>query len=83
MSRFLATLRTLLRETVLALIAQPSRPGATPEERAGKAAQAQRLRGAPAASAWDAVRQVGSELGKAALGQPTPRARRRENRSED
>lgn len=77
MRRVLRTFWTVLREVAFALSAQPSRPGASPAERANKAAQTERLRQAPEATLLDAARQVGAEGAKAALGQPTPAARRR------
>ena len=81
MRRVLTTFWSVLRELVLALVAQPSRPGATRAEREGKAAQAERLREAADATALDAARQVGAKMGKAALGQPTPYARRGREKS--
>ena len=81
MRRVLTTFWSVLRELALALVAQPSRPGATRAEREGKAAQAERLREAPDATPLDAARQVGAEVGKAALGQPTPYARRKREKS--
>lgn len=80
MRRILLTLRSVLRELAFALVAQPSRPGATRAERGGKAAQAERLREAPDATPLEAARQVGAEVSKAALGQPTPYARRKRER---
>ncbi|KQR15543.1 hypothetical protein [Deinococcus sp. Leaf326] len=80
MWRVVTTLWTVLRELALALMAQPSRPGATRPERDSKAAQAERLREAPDARLLDAARQVGAEVGKTALGQPTPAARRRKEK---
>lgn len=76
MRRVLTTSWSVLRELVFALAAQPGRPGATRAERDGKAAQAERLREAPDATPLEAARQVGAEVGKAAVGQSTPYARR-------
>lgn len=80
LTALLTALWSVLRELVFALVAQPSRPGATRAEREGQAAQAERLRDAPDATPLETARQVGAEVGKAAIGQPTPYARRRRER---
>lgn len=68
-----AALWNVLREVVLALIGQPSSPAPTRQERDTALAQREALRDAPATTtAWDAARQVGAEVGKVAVGQPTP-----------
>lgn len=64
MRRVLTTFWSVLRELVFALVAQPSRPGATRAERDGKAAQAERLREAADATALDAAWQVGAEMAR-------------------
>lgn len=73
-----SALWTFLRELLLALIGQPSRPGATRQEREAELAQQEALRDHPSpTTAWDAARQVGSEVGKAAIWQPTQAPRRK------
>ncbi|SEJ88715.1 hypothetical protein SAMN04488058_12911 [Deinococcus reticulitermitis] len=68
---------TFLRELFLALIGQPSRPGPTSQEREAELAQREALKERGPASAWDAARQVGAEVGKAAALQPTDAPRRK------
>lgn len=68
---------TFLRELFLALIGQPSRPGPTRQEQEAELAQREGLAERGPASAWDAARQVGAEVGKAAAWQPTDAPRRR------
>lgn len=68
---------TFLREMFLALIGQPSSPAPTQEERETARAQQQHLRQSGPASARDALRQVGAEVGKVSIGQPTPAPRRK------
>lgn len=73
-----SALWTFLRELLLALIGQPSRPGPTRQEQEAELAQREALRGRQApTSAWDAARQVGAEVGKAAIWQPTDAPRRK------
>lgn len=73
-----SALWTFLRELLLALIGQPSRPGPTRQEQEAELAQREALRERRApASAWDAARQVGAEVGKAAIWQPTDAPRRK------
>ena len=73
-----SALWTFLRELLLALIGQPSRPGPTRQERETALAQQEALRESQApATAWDAARQVGAEVGKAAIWQPTDAPRRK------
>ena len=73
-----SALWNVLRELLLALIGQPSRPGPTRQEREAELAQQEALRDAPPpTTAWDAARQVGAEVGKAAIWQPTDAPRRK------
>lgn len=68
---------TFLREMFLALIGQPSSSAPTREERETARAQQEHLRRSGPASASDALRQVGAEVGKVSIGQPTPAPRRK------
>mgnify|MGYP007116556922 CR=1 FL=1 len=68
-----SALWNVLRETVLALIGQPSSPAPTRQERETAQAQREALsHESGPTTAWDAARQVGAEVGKVAIGQPTP-----------
>lgn len=79
MFRALRSMLDILRELIFALIWQPSRPGPTKGERQVNEVQRDNLPEqlqVPATS-WDAAKQVGKEVGKAAILQPTPAPKRR------
>ena len=77
MWRVLKDLGVTLREVVLAVLGQPTQGGATREEAENNRAQQENLRDAPPASAREAAAQVAREMGKAAILQPSERARRK------
>ncbi|WP_019588219.1 hypothetical protein [Deinococcus apachensis] len=82
MRRVLKDLGIVVRELLYALVAQPSRPGATREEAEGNQTQEEQLQDnlRRPASAREAAGRVAREVGKAAILQPTDRARRRPRR---
>lgn len=84
--RFLRPLLEILRELGLALIGQPSRPGPTRAEQRVNQIQRENLPGQlqVPASALDAAKQIGKEVGKAAILQPSaPPQRRRAKAGDD
>lgn len=77
MWRILKDLGVTLRELVYALLGQPSRSGPTRDEAENNRAQHEQLAASAPASAREAATQVAREVGKAAIWQPTERARRK------
>lgn len=77
MWRVVKDLWITLRELLYALLGQPTHPGATQEEAENNRAQQDNLKEAPPATAREAATQVAREVGKAAIWQPTERARRK------
>lgn len=77
MWRILKDLGVTLRELLYAVMGQPTHGGATREEAENNRAQQQNLSDAAPATARDAAAQLAREVGKAAILQPTERARRK------
>lgn len=64
-----------LRELLYALVGQPTHSGATREEAQNNRAQQEHLKDAPPATAREAAAQIVKEAGKAAILQPSARAK--------